>query len=305
MRMPPGRPMRSVSRRQLGRWMTGYLFVLPVILGLALFTVYPMLMSLYFSFTSYDILSSPRWAGLDNYRRLLGDETFWTSLRVTIRYAAISVPLGLTLSGLLAVLLNQPLRGIAVYRAIFYIPVIVPPIAAALLFADVYDMHYGLANWVLTRIGLPRYTWISRPETALNALIIMSLWGIGGGTIVWLAGLRAIPRYLYEAAEVDGAGRLRRFWHVTVPMLTPIIFFNLVLGVIGSLQMFTQAYVMTDGGPANATLFLVLNIFREGFVHLRMGYAAALAWVLFAIIGLLTAIIFWTNSWVYYEGERL
>ncbi len=263
----------------------------------------PMLLSLYYSFTSYDILSPPKWTGLENFRTLFADDTFWISLRVTFRYALISVPLGLILSGLLSILLLRPLRGISIYRAIFYIPVVVPPVATAILFADLYSVRYGVANFLLRSLGLPEYTWVSRPETALNALIVMSLWGIGASTIIWLAGLQSIPGSLYDAAKVDGASPLRRFWHVTVPMLTPVIFFNLVIGVITSLQTFIQVFVLTAGGPANSTLFIVLKIYQEGFQNFQMGYASAIAWVFFVIILLLTVLIFRTSGWVYYEGE--
>ncbi len=291
------------SRRKVQGWLTGYLFVLPVILGLVFFTMGPMLLSLYYSFTSYDILSPPKWTGLENFRRLFADDTFWISLRVTFRYALISVPLSLILSGLLSILLLRPLRGISIYRAIFYIPVVVPPVATAILFADLYSVRYGIANYLLRSLGLPEYTWVSRPETALNALIVMSLWGIGASTIIWLAGLQSIPGSLYDAAKVDGASPLRRFWHVTVPMLTPVIFFNLVIGVITSLQTFIQVFVLTAGGPANSTLFIVLKIYQEGFQNFQMGYASAIAWVFFVIILLLTVLIFRTSGWVYYEGE--
>ena len=294
---------RLPSRRKVQGWLTGYLFVLPVILGLIFFTMGPMLLSLYYSFTSYDILTPPKWTGLENFRRLFTDDTFWISLRVTFRYALISVPLGLILSGLLSILLLRPLRGISIYRAIFYIPVVVPPVATAILFADLYSVRYGVANYLLRSLGLPEYTWVSRPETALNALIVMSLWGIGASTIIWLAGLQSIPTSLYDAAKVDGASPLRRFWHVTVPMLTPVIFFNLVIWVITSLQTFIQVFVLTAGGPANSTLFIVLKIYQEGFQNFQMGYASAIAWVFFVIILLLTVLIFRTSGWVYYEGE--
>lgn len=292
----------TLSRKQVREWTTGYLFIMPVILGLLVFTLYPMAMSLYYSFTKFDILSPPHWIGLSNYQRLFADPLFWTSLSVTFRYALISVPLNLILSGLLSILLNQPVKGITIYRTIFYIPVVVPIIVTAMLFKDLYDADFGIINGILNAIGLPGYTWVSRPETALNSLIVMNFWQIGAGTIVWLAGLRSIPQYLYEAARVDGAGVLYRLWHITIPMLTPVIFFNLVLGVIGGLQAFLQSYVLTSGGPDNSTLFIVLNIFNQAFVNFRTGYAAANAWVLFLIIAILTAIIFRTSGWVYYEG---
>lgn len=300
------RTVKRYSRRQLRSWLTGYLFVMPVILGLLVFTAYPMLTSLYYSFTKYDVLSPPRWIGLRNYERLIEDPTFWTSVSVTLQYTLIAVPLGLILSGLLSVLLNRALRGISLYRALFYIPVIVPTVATAVLFADLYNVRYGIVNAILRAVGLPEYTWITRPETALPAVIVMGLWTIGGSSIIWLAGLRSIPPYLYDAASVDGAGPLRRLWHITLPMLTPVIFLNLVLGIIASLQVFTQVYVLTNGGPANATLFLMLNIFREGFDHFRMGYASAMSWVLFLATLLITLVVFKTsNRWVYYEGDRM
>ncbi|MBA2718563.1 MAG: sugar ABC transporter permease [Chloroflexi bacterium] len=295
----------AAARRRLREWLPGLLFVSPVVIGLLLFTIVPMLTSLYYSFTRYDVLSPPRWVGVDNYARLVTDPTFWTSVGVTVRYALIAVPLGLVLSGLLSLLLNQALRGISIYRALFYIPVVVPAVATAVLFSNLFNVRYGLANALLRGVGLPEYTWLTRPETALNSVIVMSLWTIGGSTIIWLAGLRSIPPYLYDAAAVDGAGRLRRIWHITIPMLTPVIFFNLVLGIIESLQMFVQVYVLTNGAPVNSTLFIMLNIFREGFTHFRMGYASAMSWVLFLAILLLTLVVFKTSGrWVYYEGDR-
>ena len=291
-----------ITRRQVRSWITGYLFVLPVILGILLFTLYPMGMSLYYSFTKYDILSAPRWVGFGNYQRLFQDNLFWTSLSVTFRYALISVPLNLILSGLLSVLLNRPVRGIGIYRVIFYIPVVVPVIVAAFLFKDLYNPDSGLINSLLRLVGLPGYTWLSRPESALTSLIVMNIWGIGAGTIIWLAGLRSIPQYLYEAALIDGASPLQRFMNITIPMLTPVIFFNLVLGIIAGLQVFVQGYVLTAGGPDNSTMFFVLNIFNQAFVNFKMGYASAMAWVLFIIIAAFTAVIFRTSGWVYYEG---
>ena len=222
-RARPARP----NRRQVNQWLWGYLFVSPVVLGLLIFTLWPMLMSLYYSFTKYDLLSPPRWIGLDNYVWLFADRPdakFLASLWVTVKYSLISVPLNLLVSLLLALVLNQELRGVSFYRAVFYVPVMVPIVAAGILFADLYNVKYGIINNTLRAVGLPPSTWATRSETALQALIIMNLWGVGAGTVIWLAGLKSVPRELYEAASIDGANLLQRLRSITIPMITPVIF---------------------------------------------------------------------------------
>jgi len=233
------------------------------------------------------------------------DPLFWQSLKVTAIYSFVSVPMGLGLGLAVAILMNQKVRGIAAFRTIYYLPAVVSGVAVALLWMWIFDPSYGLGNVVLRSIGLPGSQWLTSPTTSLLSLILMSFWGIGGGMVIYLAGLQSVPQHLYEAADLDGAGVLQKFRHVTIPMLTPVIFYNLIMGIIGSFQVFTQAFVMTNGGPVNSTLFYVLYLFRQAFNYYHMGYASAMAWILFAIILALTLIVFKSSAlWVYYEGEK-
>lgn len=283
----------------------GYLFVAPLLVGLIVFTAGPMLASLAISFCKYDIFSAPKFIGLGNYRELFRDPLFWQSLKVTAIYSFVSVPLGLTLGLAVAILMNQKIRGIAIFRTIYYLPAVVSGVAVALLWIWIFDPTYGLGNVVLKAFGLPPVAWLSDTRTALPSLILMSLWGVGGGMVIYLAGLQSVPQHLYEAASLDGANVVQKFRHVTIPMLTPVIFYNLIMGIIGSFQVFTQAFVMTNGGPVNSTLFYVLYLFRQAFNYFHMGYASAMAWVLFVIILVLTMLVFKSSAmWVYYEGER-
>jgi multiple sugar transport system permease protein len=283
----------------------GYLFVAPLLIGLTVFAAWPMLASLAISFCKYDIFTAPKFVGVGNYAELFHDPLFWQSLKVTAIYSFVSVPLGLTLGLAVALLMNQKLRGIALFRTIYYLPAVVSGVAVALLWVWIFDPSYGLANVLLRWLGLPASQWLSGPRTSLISLILMSLWGVGGGMVIYLAGLQSVPQHLYEAAALDGANLQQRFRHVTLPMLTPVIFYNLIMGIIGSFQVFTQAFVMTNGGPVNSTLFYVLYLFRQAFNYYRMGYASAMAWVLFAVILALTLLVFKSSAlWVYYEGER-
>ena len=284
----------------------GFLFITPWLAGYLLFTLGPMLGSLGLSFCRYD-LANLKVVGTDNYARLFAkDPLFWKALWNTATYTLFAVPLGLTGSLLLAVLLNQKVKGLALYRTLYYIPSLVPAVATALLWNWVFNANFGILNNTLRSAGISNPpAWLQDPAWALPAFIIMSLWGIGGGRmIIFLAGLQGISDSYYEAAELDGAGTWSQFRHITLPMLTPMIFFNMVLGIVGSFQVFTTAYIMTGGGPANATLFYVLYLFRQAFEEFRMGYASAMAWVLFLILLAFTAIQFWqAKRWVYYEGE--
>jgi len=283
----------------------GYLFVAPLLVGLTFFAAFPMIASLAMSFCKYDIFTPPKFIGGANYQELFRDPLFWQSLKVTCIYSFVSVPLGLTLGLAVVLLMNQKIKGIAIFRTIYYLPAVVSGVAVALLWIWIFDPSYGLGNVVLRGLGLPASQWLSHPRTSLLSLIIMSLWGVGGGMVIYLAGLQSVPQHLYEAAELDGAGVLMKFRHVTLPMLTPVIFYNLIMGIIGSFQVFTQAFVMTSGGPVNSTLFYVLYLFRNAFNYYRMGYASAMAWVLFAIILVLTLLVFRSSAlWVYYEGEK-
>lgn len=295
----------SIQRRN---WW-GVLFISPWLIGFIVFVAGPMIASLVLSFTHYD-LSTARPAGFDNFRRMLvEDYRFWKSLWNTVLYTALAVPLGLTGSLLLAVLLNQSLRAKGLWRACFYIPTLVPAAAASYLWMYMFNEYRGLVNQTLMAAGvaqadLPK--WFGSTTLALPTMVLMSLWGIGGARmIIFLAGLQNIPAALYEAASIDGATRFQQFRHVTVPMLSPVVFFNLILGAVGAFQVFTQAFLITSGGPDEATLFYALYLYRKAFEHFEMGYASALAWALFLILGGLTAIQFFTaRYWVHYEGER-
>jgi len=283
----------------------GYIFMSPAILGLLLFILGPILASAYFSFTKYDILDSPEWIGLANYTKLFNDPFFWLSLKITLTYAVVSVPMGLTVSLLLAMLLNQNLKGIFFIRTIYYLPVVISGVAVSLLWKWVFNPDFGLLNWFLGWFSINGPNWLYSEEWALRAVILMSLWSIGGSMLIYLAGLQGIPTELYDAAEIDGANRWRKFVNVTIPMLSPVIFFNLVMGIIGSLQIFTEGYVMTSGGPNNSTLFSVLYLYRNAFDYLQMGYASAMAWVLFIIILTFSLIVFKSSPlWVFYEAQR-
>ncbi len=286
----------------------GYLFISPWLLGFLIFTAGPMLTSLYLSFCKYD-LHTLTWVGTKNYEVLLTRDAgglFWKSLTNTALYVLFSVPIGLTGSLLVAMLLNQKVKGIALFRTLFYLPSLVPAVASALIWQWVFHPDAGLLNYGLGRVGVDGPDWLQDPKTALSSLIIMSLWGIGGGRmIIFLAGLQGISDELYEASSLDGAGAWHQFRHVTIPMLSPTIFFNLVLGIIGSFQVFTSAYVMTGGGPNNATLMYVLYLYRNAFVYFKLGKASAMAWILFVILLVFTIIQFKSASkWVYYEGAE-
>lgn len=281
-----------------------YLFISPWIIGFLLFVLVPMIASIFFSFCRYDVLTSPNWCGLDNYRRLFSDELFWKSLKATSLYALGSVPLGLAISLFIALMLNRDIKGVAWFRTVFYLPSVISGVAVSLLWMWIFNPDFGILNhllWKFFRIQGP--AWIASEEWVIPSLIIMSLWGIGGGIVIYLAGLQGIPTELYEAAEIDGAGGWRKLINITLPMISPVIFFNLVMGIIGSFQVFTQAYVMTNGGPNNASLFMVLYLYRNAFQYFSMGYASAIAWILFMIIMALTMLVFKSSPmWVYYEG---
>lgn len=292
-----------MTRRERRQLFAGLGFVSPWILGLGAFTAYPVLASLYYSFCDYSILKSPVWCGLENYQELISDGLFWLSLRNTLFFAVLSVPLGTVVSLSLALLLNCDVRGRPFFRVVFYLPSIVPVVAASMLWIWILNGQVGLLNWMLAPIlglfGASPPAWLVDPTWAKPALILMSLWGTGNAMVIYLAGLQNVPRELYEAAEIDGASGLRRFWHVTLPMLAPVVYFNVIMSLIGALQIFTQAVIMssiasggtgteTDGFPARSTLFYTMHLFATAFYDLRMGYASAMAYVLFIIIATLT-----------------
>ncbi len=298
-----GRIRAPMSRRKKREAAVFYLFIAPWVVGFLGFYFGPMISSLLLSFTRWDILTPPRWAGLANYRHMLHSALFWQSLKVTALYSLVSVPLGLALALAVAVLCNQRVKGLALFRTIFYLPSVVSGISISVLFLWVFNPDFGMANAVLSWFHIPAQQWLASPREALPSLIIMSLTGLGGAMIIFLAGLQGIPEELHEAAAIDGAGAWIRFFRITVPLLTPTIFFNLVIGIIGAMQTFTQAFVMTAGGPEHSTLFFALYLYLNAFRYLRMGYASALAWVLFLLImGLTLLVVRSSRNWVYYGG---
>lgn len=294
-----------------GDTIKGYAFILPWLLGFLLFTAGPMAYSLYLSFTSSNLLSPPEWIGLGNYRRMLGeDPLFYRSLLNTAVYAGLSVPLGLVLSIALALLLNAPVRGIGFFRTLFFLPSVTNMVAVAVLWTWIFNPEFGLLNAGLGLFGIDGPYWMQSEAWAKPALVLMSLWTVGGQMIIFLAALQGVPPEMLEAAALDGAGRRRRFFAVILPMISPAILFNLIMGLIGALQVFTQAFVMTggvqpgsEGGPNNATLFVVLYIYKKAFQDFDMGYASAMSWALFVIVVTLTTLA-WQLSRrrVHYSG---
>lgn len=300
--------MSALAQRLLPRTMagrrtiTGYLFISPFILGFTIWFLIPALTAVWLTFTDWNLISPPKYVGFQNIARLGSDKLFWQSLKVTTNFTLISVPLSLVLGFVLALLMNSKVRGISFFRTVYYLPSIVPAVASAVLWAWILNTEFGLLNAALGWFGIPRIAWLQEPEWALPALILMSLWGLGGSMVIYLAGLQGIPESFYEAAMIDGAGRWAQLRHITIPLMSPIIFFNLIIGIIASFQVFTAGFLITNGGPQNATLFYVLYLYRNGFQYLNMGYAAALAWVLFLIILTLTLIIFrYVGGAVHYE----
>jgi multiple sugar transport system permease protein len=294
---------RSRLSLQLRRDITGYLFVLPFILGFLLWFLIPALIALYLTGHSWNLISAPRFVGLDNIERLITDPLLPQALRVTFTYTIVSVPLGLVLSFGLALLVNNNLPGIGIFRTIYYLPSIIPAVASAALWAWIFNTEFGLLNVIIRGLGGSKIPWLQSPDWALPALIIVSLWSIGGAMIIFLAGLQGIPDIYYEAAEIDGAGQWQKLTKITLPLMSPIIFFNLIIGFINSFQVFIAGYLITDGGPVNSTLFMVVYIYRTAFRSLNMGYAAAMSWLLFFILMGLSFLVFrYVGKRVYYEN---
>jgi multiple sugar transport system permease protein len=284
------------------RW--GLLFISPWLIGFLLFTAGPMLTSLWLSLTKYD-LHSMEFVGAENYRRLLFvDPLFWKALTNTMVYAIFAVPLGILGSLGVALLLNQRVRGVRLFRTLFYLPTMVPAVASAIMWQWMFNTDNGVLNMGLGFFGIPPIQWLQDERFTLPAFVLMSLWGIGGARmVIFLAGLQGISDTYYEAARIDGASAWQRFRCVTLPLLSPVMFFNLILGVIGAFQVFTSAYVMTGGGPNNASLFYALYLFRNAFEYFKLGKASALAWILFVILLVLSVIQFrLSKRWVHYEG---
>ena len=294
---------------QVKNTITGYLFILPVLLGILIFTLTPVLLSFFFSFTKYDNIRPPEFIGLANYSKLITDERFFHSLKITFIYAFSTVIIGLVLSFFLSLLLNQSLKGIKVFRAVLYAPVIVPTVASAAIWLNLYNSTpVGRINFLITAFGFEPFPFMSSSKTALFSLILMSFWTIGASMLIWLAGFNGIPKNYYESAYIDGAKRIQQLFKITLPMMTPVILYNLIIGIINGLQTFNNAYLMSprgSGGPLYATYLLALSIYKTGLIELKMGYASAQAWVLFFIIFVLTLIIFKTSSWVFYADEEV
>jgi multiple sugar transport system permease protein len=283
----------------------GLAFIAPWLLGFLIFTLYPMLASLYYSFTQYNILKPPRWIGLNNYIELFTDDPLMlVAFGNTLYYIAFAIPLSIVVGLCLAILLNSKVKGLAVYRTIFYMPTIVPAVASSILWMWLLDPQIGIINSLLAFIGIEGPGWLVNPSWSKPALIMMGVWGVGGDMVIYLAGLQGIPQELYESADLDGASALRKNLSITIPMLSPVIFFTLIMGLIGAFQYFTQAYIMTNGGPMDSTLFYSLSLYNNAFRYYKMGYASAQAWVLFAIIFGATMIAFKTSGkWVFYSGN--
>jgi ABC-type sugar transport system permease subunit/ABC-type glycerol-3-phosphate transport system substrate-binding protein len=296
----------------------GYAFISPWLIGAVVFILGPMLVSLLLAFSSWDMIAPAKWVGMGNFAEMAHDERFFRSMTVTTLYTIFSVPLGVAGSLALALLLNTKIRGQAIFRTLYYIPAVASSVAASLIWLRLFNPESGLLNYltavmhlnpVLQALGLTDpskgyVNWLGSEKTALGSLVVMSLWGIGGGMVIYLAGLQGIPQSYYDAAEVDGATVWQKFRHVTLPLLTPTIFFTLIMGVIGSLQTFTQGFVMTNGGPNNATLFYVLYLYQNAFSFTKMGYASALAWVLFIVVLIITMLQMKMSRWVHYEGAE-
>ena len=283
----------------------GWLFASPWLLGFLLFTVGPMLASAFFAFTEYDVLTQPKWVGWANFDKALTDDPkVGQALKVTSIYAVVSVPLQILLGLCVALMLNTRIRGLQFYRTVYYLPSVLSGVAVALLWRWIYAPNFGLINSFLARFDIVGPGWLGDKDWALTSMIGMSLWHVGGGIVIYLAGLQGVPSELYEAVRVDGAGRGAAFWHITLPMITPVLFYNLVIGIITALQIFTQALIMTNGGPHEATLFIVLYLYRNAFQFFKMGYASVLAWILFAYILILTLLVYRSSGfWVFYAGE--
>ncbi|MBP1960954.1 carbohydrate ABC transporter permease [Paenibacillus aceris] len=301
--------MSSLRKTALSRQnRTAYLFLLPWLVGFFCLTLGPMLGSLYLSFTKFNLLNTPRWLGLDNYVQIFKeDDSFVHSMGLTFQYALLSVPLRLIFALLVALALNKGIRALGLYRTVYYIPSLLGgSVAIAIVWRKIFDGD-GLFNQFLSWFGIEGPAWVAHPDYILSTIITLSVWQFGSAMVIFLAGLKQVPADLYEASQVDGAGKVRQFFQITLPLLSPVIFFNLVMSIINSFQVFTPGYVIGDGrgGPVNSTLFYTLYLYLKGFSFFDMGYAAALAWIMLVVIGVLTAVVFLTSKyWVFYGDGK-
>jgi len=300
--------LRAARARQFRRVLTGLAFASPWIIGLALFFVYPMVASFYYGLTEYSVLEAPIWIGTKNYVDLFTtDKLFFLSAENTVIYAGMLIPIGTIFAVLLALLLNMKVRFLAYHRTIFYLPVLVPSVALALVWQWVLNPTYGMLNALLDMVGIVGPGWYANEYWAKPSYVIMSLWTLGNAVVIYLAGLQDVPVDLYDAAAIDGAGTWQKVRNITLPMITPVIFFNVVIGLIGAMQTFTEAYIITGGtgNPVNAAMFYVLLLYRNAFVYYKMGLASAQAWLLFVVILAMTLVLVKTsNRWVYYGGDE-
>lgn len=298
-------PVRKSKKNLFSNHLEGYIFISPWLLGFLLLTVWPIGRSFYLSFTEYSLLEQPVWAGLDNYTEIFfKDNLFTKSLGVTFTFVLFSLPLKLFFSLMVALLINKSLKGMNVYRTAIYFPSLIgSSVAVSILWRNLFGLD-GYVNQILSWFGVQGKAWIANPDTSLGTIILLNVWQFGSTMVIFLAGLRQIPKDLYESASVDGAGKIRQFFHITLPMLSPVMFFNLILGIIGSFQTFTSAFIITAGGPANSTYMYAFYLYEKAFKHYQMGYASALAWILLVIIAIMTGLNFLASKyWVFYESE--
>lgn len=298
--------MPAKRRKEIQNMLIGYSFIFPIVVGLVVFTAVPFFYSLYLAFTDFNGLRKPNWVGIQNFVTMfLEDEKFWLSLKVTFKFAFVQVPLKLGFALLVAVLLSKAVKGVGAYRLAFYVPSVLGGSVAVAMTWKVLWANNGVINSLLKVFGLGPVYWLKDTRTALYVLVLLGVWQFGSSMLIFLAGLKDIPQSYYEAAIMDGANGRQRFVKITLPLLTPSIFFNLVNGIIGSLQAFNSAYLVTSGGPMNSTLYYGLNIYNQAFNYSKFGYASAMAWFMLLIIALLTALVFRSSSgWVYYQSEQ-
>jgi multiple sugar transport system permease protein len=300
------RRLQTISREERKALVTGLLFISPWILGFLAFRIVPFVMSFYYSFTFYPVLQAPKWIGFQNFQNLAEDPRFLTSLYNTAYYAFFAVPLGTVAGILLAMLLNMKVRWLSVFRTIFYLPSITPVVATSIVWLWMFNPRNGVINYVLSLVGIRGPGWLGSPEWSKPALILMSLWGVGGAVVIYLAALQDVPRELIEASQLDGANTARQIWHITLPMISPVILFNVITGLIGAFQFFTEVHVMTggSGSPADSTLMMSIYLWQSAFQFFKMGYASAQAWVLFLIIVFFTIILFRVSGRLVYYGGK-
>lgn len=299
-------PRRGMTKTEKRNQVMGLLFISPWLIGFFLFALFPLIASLYYSMTNYDFIRTPQFIGLTNYVRLFtSDPDFWTVMYNTIYYVGFGVPLGIAVAFMIANLLNSDIKGRTLFRSVIYIPSIVPAVCTAMVWLFILNVQYGAINGILKTIGWPTIPFLSSPELAKPSLIMIYIWAQGTAVVIFLAALQDVPRSLYDAALVDGANAWNRFWNVTVPLCTPVILFNFIMGIIAAFQDFTLPFVLTGGGPMKSTEFYVVNLYRNAFVQFSIGKASAMAWILFLIILLFSVILFRTSArWVYYGGEK-